>query len=225
MSDDEKPEGAHDPSPSRASLWIVLAAVAGIVVGSVGTWLLWLTPWPNATLYWREFSTSAGLGGVAALLAALIAYRASIRNADMGLKESEKAREDERKAAIESQWWENYRWAMGALFTTREEYLTAEDEAALEDLVPDGADRTILVDPDTAGAIALLEHLGEAAPRIELKRLIQHEIFGAILGEGAQVRNASTEDARGGNAGMEDAQGGSPGTGGSQVDDASGSDS
>lgn len=61
--------------------------------------------------WFYDFSTSAGLGGVFALVAAVIAYRGVTGAARTNRDAAMAATQASRTSSIEQQWWTNVRWA------------------------------------------------------------------------------------------------------------------
>lgn len=119
-----------------------------------------------------SFSTSAGLGGVAALGAASIAYRGVTRSAQTARDTALATAEVQRATAEVAQWWENARWASDRLLS-----VSTEDE----ELEGEEATVAILSDRDALAAIATLRHLGENAPSDRTAAFIQ-EVLGTALG-------------------------------------------
>ena len=117
-------------------------------LGALGKWLYF-------------FSTSAGLGGVAALGAASIAYIGVMRSAQTA-----------RVTSLTAQWWENARWASDRLLSVADEDRNQEAEDISE---------ALLSDRDAYTAIATLHHLGESAPDDTTAAFIQR-VLGMVLG-------------------------------------------
>lgn len=116
------------------------------------------------------FSTSAGFGGIAAVVAALIAYRGVRRSAAV-------ARQNARSA----QWWENARGAADRL-------LSADNITPGED-----DNRALLTDRDARAAITTLHHLGENAPS-DIEAAFVQEVLGVVLEVDSGETPAQTDD-------------------------------
>lgn len=151
---------------SRGSL--IGLVVFCLLVGA-GVALLLHSIWPisltSISKWVYAFSTSAGLGGIAALIAAGIAYRGVVRSASVS-----------RKTAFESQWWTNARWAADRLLSASS---VQGDEAYAVELEEDYDD--LLTDQDAYAAIVMLSYLGENAPSDEAGDFAV-EVLGAVLG-------------------------------------------
>lgn len=155
-------------------LWLLVAFIAGAALSAAlmhRTWveLAWATPW----LY--DFSTSAGLGGIAALVAALVAYRGVTGSAAIARNTALETTEVQRTTAEITQWWDNARWAADKLLTVDD----AEGEG--QDLSDEDQRVAQLSDSDASAAIAVLQHLGEYAPNDMTAAFVQ-EVLGRVLG-------------------------------------------
>lgn len=158
--------------PRTSSItWFPIALLVGMLFGALGH-----AAWPielGAVQEWLySFSTSAGLGGVAALVAASIAYRGVIRSAQTARDTSLATSEVQRSTAELAQWWENARWASDRLLSV------SSEEAGLDS---DDATVAILSDRDALAAIEALHHLGENAPSDSTAAFIQ-KVLGTALG-------------------------------------------
>lgn len=168
--------------------WVVrygATAVVGIVLGVGLAWLLDPPPAPSTvrTLL-LDFPTSPGLGGLAAVVAAFVAYTAA-----------RKSREATERAGNLAQWWENARWATDMLLTSsiadKAELATGARKWKLSGVFSRpswakgrAADRSgwqELSDPDAEAAIIVLKHLGATAPNTELNAFIM-QVMGQVLG-------------------------------------------
>lgn len=166
-------------SQKRSSRWLRPSWIIGYLVTIILVALLGALAhayWPIELGTVREwlysFSTSAGLGGVAALGAASIAYRGVTRSAQTAQDTALATAEVQRATAEAAQWWENARWASDRLLS-----VSTEDE----DLGGEDATVAILSDRDALAAIAALQHLGENAPNDTTAAFIQ-EVLGTALG-------------------------------------------
>ncbi|QCU77152.1 hypothetical protein E7744_02155 [Citricoccus sp. SGAir0253] len=142
------------------------------------------------------FSTSAGLGGVAALFAAVIAYRGVTRSAETARRTALESAETARNTSLEAQWWENARWAADRLLSASD--VTADTDAPVGDArILDGDEATmdLLVDHDAYAAIIMLEYLGENAPS-EKASSFALDALGAVLGlpSGGDTEDSQAED-------------------------------
>lgn len=166
-------------SHKRSSRWLRPLWIIGYLITLLFAALLGALAhacWPielGAVREWLySFSMSAGLGGVAALGAASIAYRGVTRSAQTARDTALATAEVQRATAEAAQWWENARWASDRLLS-----VSTEDE----DLEGEDATVAILSDRDALAAIAALQHLGENAPSDTTAAFIQ-EVLGTALG-------------------------------------------
>lgn len=169
--------------------WGARALVAALLVGAgfslanaptfagmVGPALTWFAGMGAPTLDWlAKFATSPGFGGLAAVIAALVAYRAARRTADAA-----------RSSATSQQWWETARWAADKLLMSSQ----------------GGGDA--LEDADAAPAIVTLQYLGRTAPSAEMSDFTLKVLLGAMeveddgsapaSGEGGLSRGGAEDD-------------------------------
>jgi hypothetical protein len=151
--------------------WAGASGAIGLVVGALLVWLLPMPPTPAAlTAFLADLIKSPGIGGLAAVVAASIAYTAARKS----------ARSNQQSAAV-SQWWENARWATDKLLSSTE--TTRPDEG-----LPAGWDA--LVDPDARAAITALDHLLENAPTPELSDFVL-DVMAAVLDDSDPDADAS----------------------------------
>ncbi|MEW1981197.1 hypothetical protein AB0333_09755 [Citricoccus sp. NPDC079358] len=174
-------------------LWVVMAFAAGCVIGMMAH-----SAWPiplHALLAWGyAFSTSAGLGGVAALVAAMIAYRGVTRSADTARQTALEASNMARNTALEAQWWENARWAVDRLLSGSGVSEDAGKESVELDVDVIDANTSLLVDEDAYAAIIMLDYLGENAPS-EKARSFALDALGTVLGVPSEVDNVDSNSA------------------------------
>lgn len=79
---------------------IAICLGVGFLVGRTSLWNVWPWSWPNEQFWW-EFLTSAGFGGLMAVVAATIAYVAA--------RQAAKAQGSADRTA---QWWARARWSL-----------------------------------------------------------------------------------------------------------------
>ncbi|WMY78493.1 hypothetical protein [Citricoccus sp. I39-566] len=174
-------------------MWIVVAFAAGGVIG-----MMVHSAWPiplHAFLAWGYgFSTSAGLGGVAALVAAVIAYRGVSRSADTSRRTALEASNMARDTALEAQWWENARWAVDRLLSGSEVSEDAGNDSFELDVDVIDANTRLLVDEDAYAAIIMLDYLGENAPS-EKARSFALDALGTVLGVPSEIDNVDSDSA------------------------------
>ncbi|MDO5634796.1 MAG: hypothetical protein Q4G34_08000 [Micrococcus sp.] len=89
--------------------WIVAVGFA-VVAGAVMATLIPPLVWDEA--FRLRFLTSAGFGGIMAVMAAGIAFGAAWLSATAAGRQARADREERRRATLKDQWWERAQWAM-----------------------------------------------------------------------------------------------------------------
>ncbi|MFC7403280.1 hypothetical protein [Citricoccus sp. GCM10030269] len=167
--------------------WVLPTWIAGAFLIGVAAGLLTHSAWPislHALTSWGyAFSTSAGLGGMAALGAAAIAYRGVTRSADTS-----------RETSLEAQWWENARWSVDRLLSVSDLAVEVDNASTEDEVNDDDSNVNLLRDQDAYAAIIMLEYLGENAPS-EKARLFALDALGVVLGVPSGVDNEEGESA------------------------------
>lgn len=92
--------------PWRAVVLVVVALLAGAIIRGL------FPPFVLDDSFWRSFFTSAGFGGSAAVLAALIAYLAARQAANTARVQAEADREVTERRDRKAQWWLRAEWAL-----------------------------------------------------------------------------------------------------------------
>lgn len=87
-------------------LWAVLGGAVGIIVGRL------FPPFVLDEGFWRSFITSAGFGGVMAVIAAAIAYAAARHSAKSARAQAEEDRKQRKLSDRKEQWWARAEWAL-----------------------------------------------------------------------------------------------------------------
>lgn len=99
-------EGVQTQHKPHVWLWAALAGVAGGIVGRL------FPPFVLDEGFWRSFITSAGFGGVMAVIAAVIAYAAARHSAKSARAQAEEDRKQRKLSDRKEQWWARAEWAL-----------------------------------------------------------------------------------------------------------------
>ncbi|MET3451048.1 hypothetical protein [Curtobacterium sp. 1544] len=122
----------RQPGPARdrfigwptASLWWigVSALVIGIIVG-IGTALQWTAVLNGARFgaFVKEFLTSAGLGGLATIVAAGLAVSGVSRQLRQSSEDGVASREREIEESQTADWWKSFEWTTARIFPAGED--------------------------------------------------------------------------------------------------------
>lgn len=92
-----------------ATALVISVGVAGLAIGAVVGRLF--PPFVVDDAFWRAFLTSAGLGGVAAFLAAVVAFAGVFYNARRVADNAERDRQQRQLADAREQFWTRFTWA------------------------------------------------------------------------------------------------------------------
>jgi hypothetical protein len=99
-------QAGRSQGPWRAVVLVVIALLVGALIRG------FFPPFVLDDPFWRSFFTSAGFGGSAAVLAALIAYAAARQAANTTRVQAEADREVTERRDRKAQWWLRAEWAL-----------------------------------------------------------------------------------------------------------------
>lgn len=105
-------KGAEEESDRPHSRWLRAAIViaAAFIIGAIVGRLF--PPFVLDSEFWRDFLTSAGFGGVMAVIAAVIAYLAARHGAASARNQAEEDRSQRTRSDRKEQWWARAQWAL-----------------------------------------------------------------------------------------------------------------
>lgn len=94
---------------------LVVAAAIGCIIGRL------FPPFVMDDPFWRSFFTSAGFGGVMAVLAAAIAYTAARHSAKSARDQAAEDRNQRKISDRKEQWWARAEWALNQVANGNQE--------------------------------------------------------------------------------------------------------